>query len=313
MRAEQQSEALLPPAAADCSSGVRLMKSEDRNTENIINRPGRSTYPEEKSVLTSGATSAGSRLWLDVRGPTTSDPRAHQHDRYALAARVTGSRERVEGISAERRLSVAGIPHREVHMFRKISSILACVLAFAGAVAASDEPTAPRTAKTFTLFQHETAAPEGLSPQSRQELEASTEGQDLVNVRWFKSSAIDPTEFAVGDRLVIQVGPHESFELEIARVEESPTTGTRWVAGGPPGVRSFSLFAEFASIAAVTPDQTFRGGSLRALGQGGRVFTMNTVPEAPGFVHVREIVKWKPADLSGDVVAPPKDDLPERQ
>jgi hypothetical protein len=34
-----------------------LTKSEDEETI-TINRPGRSTYPEEKSVLTSGATPA---------------------------------------------------------------------------------------------------------------------------------------------------------------------------------------------------------------------------------------------------------------
>jgi hypothetical protein len=33
-----------------------LTKSEDRNTDDIINRPGRSTHPEAKSVLRSEAT-----------------------------------------------------------------------------------------------------------------------------------------------------------------------------------------------------------------------------------------------------------------
>ncbi len=46
----------LLPAAADRDSGIRLTKSEDRKTDNIINRPGRSTYLEEKSVLTSETT-----------------------------------------------------------------------------------------------------------------------------------------------------------------------------------------------------------------------------------------------------------------
>jgi hypothetical protein len=46
----------LPPAAADRGSGIRFTKSDDRNTDDIINRSGRSTYPDQKSVLTSGAT-----------------------------------------------------------------------------------------------------------------------------------------------------------------------------------------------------------------------------------------------------------------
>src|ERR1022692_4870537 len=55
-------EELLPASPADRGSGIRLIKSEDRKKDDIINRPGRSTYPREKSVLTSGATpDAGSR------------------------------------------------------------------------------------------------------------------------------------------------------------------------------------------------------------------------------------------------------------
>jgi hypothetical protein len=40
---------LLPAAPADRASGIRLIKSYDRKTDNIINRPDRSTYPEEKT------------------------------------------------------------------------------------------------------------------------------------------------------------------------------------------------------------------------------------------------------------------------
>jgi hypothetical protein len=47
---------LLPPSAADRACGIRLKKIEDGKTDNIINRPHGSTYLEEKSVLTSGAT-----------------------------------------------------------------------------------------------------------------------------------------------------------------------------------------------------------------------------------------------------------------
>ena len=46
---------LLPPAAADRASRRRLTKGKEQETI-IINRSGRSTYPEEKSVQTSGAT-----------------------------------------------------------------------------------------------------------------------------------------------------------------------------------------------------------------------------------------------------------------
>ncbi len=44
---------LLPPAAADRGSGVRLTQTDEIG---IINRRGRSTYPQEKSVRRSGAT-----------------------------------------------------------------------------------------------------------------------------------------------------------------------------------------------------------------------------------------------------------------
>src|ERR1022692_4271440 len=53
-------EELLPASPADRGSGIRLIKSEDRKKDDIINRPGRSTYPREKSVLTSGATPVNS-------------------------------------------------------------------------------------------------------------------------------------------------------------------------------------------------------------------------------------------------------------
>ena len=51
----QRTEELLAPAASDCVSGVRLKRSEETF---IINRRGRSTHPEKKSVLRSGATPA---------------------------------------------------------------------------------------------------------------------------------------------------------------------------------------------------------------------------------------------------------------
>ena len=50
-----QNPELLPPSASDCAARRPLTKSEEEETI-IINRPGRSTYPDEKSVLTSGAT-----------------------------------------------------------------------------------------------------------------------------------------------------------------------------------------------------------------------------------------------------------------
>src|SRR5476651_1273046 len=53
-----QNPELLTPSASDCAARRRLTKSEDKETI-IINRSGRSTYPEEKSVQTSGATPVG--------------------------------------------------------------------------------------------------------------------------------------------------------------------------------------------------------------------------------------------------------------
>lgn len=50
-----QNPELLTPSASGCAARRRLTKSEEKETI-IINRSGRSTYPEEKSVQTSGAT-----------------------------------------------------------------------------------------------------------------------------------------------------------------------------------------------------------------------------------------------------------------
>src|ERR1035441_8376953 len=65
-------EELLPASPADRGSGIRLIKSEDRKKDDILNRPGRSTYPREKSVLTSGATcvAVNSAMYADSVEPT---------------------------------------------------------------------------------------------------------------------------------------------------------------------------------------------------------------------------------------------------
>jgi hypothetical protein len=63
-------EELLPASPADRGSGIRLIKSEDRKKDDIINRPGRSTYPREKSVLTSGATPPCHYFWHANQGET---------------------------------------------------------------------------------------------------------------------------------------------------------------------------------------------------------------------------------------------------
>ena len=58
MTAHHKSSELLPPAAADWVTGVRLKVSNEKEQNDIIfNRPARSTYPSKKSVLTSEATS----------------------------------------------------------------------------------------------------------------------------------------------------------------------------------------------------------------------------------------------------------------
>src|SRR5450631_768614 len=73
-------EELLPASPADRGSGIRLIKSEDRKKDEIINRPGRSTYPREKSVLTSGATPLGaaapSATFASLTTPTSLQRRA---------------------------------------------------------------------------------------------------------------------------------------------------------------------------------------------------------------------------------------------
>jgi hypothetical protein len=50
-----QNPELLPPATSDCAARRRLTSSKEEETI-IINRSGSPTYPEEKSVQTSGAT-----------------------------------------------------------------------------------------------------------------------------------------------------------------------------------------------------------------------------------------------------------------
>lgn len=58
MTSNPKTEELLPPAAADRSSGVRLTQTDEIS---IINRRGRSTHPQEKSVRRSGATPFNTR------------------------------------------------------------------------------------------------------------------------------------------------------------------------------------------------------------------------------------------------------------
>jgi hypothetical protein len=56
MNLHQKSPELLPPAAADCATVVRLIKIHEEPKSSITNRPPRPTYPRKKSVLTSEAT-----------------------------------------------------------------------------------------------------------------------------------------------------------------------------------------------------------------------------------------------------------------
>ena len=53
MTSNPKAEELLPPATADRGSGVRLTQTKESSS---INRRGRSTYPQKKSVRKSGAT-----------------------------------------------------------------------------------------------------------------------------------------------------------------------------------------------------------------------------------------------------------------
>jgi hypothetical protein len=56
MTLHQKTPELLPPAAADRITGVRLIKTHEEKKSSITNRPARPTYPRKKSVLTSEAT-----------------------------------------------------------------------------------------------------------------------------------------------------------------------------------------------------------------------------------------------------------------
>ncbi len=67
----RKTEELLPATPADRGTRRRLTRTKEQETI-IINRSGRSTHPEEKSVRTSGATPCGRTLppgldYLDSR------------------------------------------------------------------------------------------------------------------------------------------------------------------------------------------------------------------------------------------------------
>jgi hypothetical protein len=70
MALRQKSKTLLPPAASDCASGIRLEKSEENST---INRCGRSTHPKEKSVRRRGAAPRYGPLYRHFAGPQNAD------------------------------------------------------------------------------------------------------------------------------------------------------------------------------------------------------------------------------------------------
>ena len=77
-KTKKDPDKLLPAASADRGSGLRLTTSTDGPDDDIINRPGRSTYLDEKSVLTSGATpthpAIGQGSTRDLRQGYTSPP-----------------------------------------------------------------------------------------------------------------------------------------------------------------------------------------------------------------------------------------------
>src|ERR1039458_8518277 len=100
-------EELLPASPADRGSGIRLIKSEDRKKDDIINRPGRSTYPREKSVLTSGATCTTD--WRARRGRT-----AHRVRREGTATAVPYPYP----LTLRRRSRRAALRHSNVRMPR---------------------------------------------------------------------------------------------------------------------------------------------------------------------------------------------------
>ena len=112
---------LLPRAGADCPARRRLTKTKEEETI-IINRSGRSTYPEEKSVSRSGATpdldwygkehlpmnASGSDVCSGRRrskwqarhgfGLGSYESRSRRQDRQS-AGRLRRTRERVEPVT----------------------------------------------------------------------------------------------------------------------------------------------------------------------------------------------------------------------
>jgi hypothetical protein len=81
---------LLPPSAADCACGIRLEKIEDEKT-GIINRSHGSTYLDEKSVLTSGATPCGAFNRFLVSPQSVPDPQTRKNLlALLLAAKTAG-------------------------------------------------------------------------------------------------------------------------------------------------------------------------------------------------------------------------------
>ena len=117
MTLHQKSPELLPPAAADCATGVRLIKIHKEHKSSITNRPARSTYPKKKSVLTSGATPPKRILAISIRYPV---------DRGAQAAVV----EKLDALR-EQTISVRDIYERKLV---KLDDVRASLLreAFAG-------------------------------------------------------------------------------------------------------------------------------------------------------------------------------------
>ncbi len=88
---QRKNPELLPLNAADCACSRPLTKSEDEETI-TINRPGRSTYPEEKSVLTSGATPEYTRALINT------GPRGLLSQLHAMPRSATRNQSTNEGL-----------------------------------------------------------------------------------------------------------------------------------------------------------------------------------------------------------------------
>ena len=114
LKPKKNPEAPLPPAAPDRVSGIRLTKSED-----IINRPDGSTYLEEKSVLTSGATP------LYMKAIHGGKAKNDKIDAHKIAVLLRGGMLPQAYVYPKRMRATRDLLRRRNHLMRKRADLLA--------------------------------------------------------------------------------------------------------------------------------------------------------------------------------------------